>query len=102
MPKFNVGDKVVCKKGYLTVRSTKGEGMYGGAGYRSGKVFIINRITEEKTKNPIYWQVNHGQGVYEIALQLKRKRMYNTKIQEAKIQEAVEAAVAMIKGEYHA
>lgn len=60
------GDIVVCIPGMSTSDSATNK---GGSGYKDGKIFIIDRITENHNNNEkIAWLDGSGQGIWTTAL----------------------------------
>ena len=64
MPKFKIGDKVKC-----LARQPKMTYEKMGAGFESGKEFVVSNITQERSSDPIYWPDKESCGVYEHELE---------------------------------
>lgn len=68
MTKFNKGDRVICKPGYSRDK--------GGSGYREGRIFTVDHLTDYGNDHTVYWPVEadgdliQGYGVHERALEL--------------------------------
>ena len=74
MVKFKVGDEVRCIPGFSN--SGYPQEHNGGAGYETGLVFIIKKISHETNTDrdggPIYWEGKGNCGVFEQALELAK------------------------------
>lgn len=74
MYEFIVGDIVECIPGF------EGEGhLNGGAGYESGKIFTIHRITEHAGADigsAVLWPNDRDNGIYLRAVKLHQKKVY--------------------------
>lgn len=64
IPKFKVGDIVVCDVEINLPSTIHG----GGGGYSPGKNFVVREVTYDGSYF-IYWPTGGGNGVYEYALQ---------------------------------
>ena len=71
MIKFNIGDKVRCKLGFVqSYPPPPPKGKYGGSGYISGKEIIINHMNINSSRGGVYWELNNSCGIFGDALEL--------------------------------
>ena len=66
--KYKVGDMLICINGFEDGLQGEENPMYGGAGYKPGKVFVVNNIVGGEKERWIYFPEDGGSGVFENAL----------------------------------
>ena len=67
MPRYEIGDVLICKSGF-----NKGDHQQenrGGCGYAEGRIGTVKSISSKTSLNPIYWFEEFDNGVFEHALE---------------------------------
>lgn len=80
---FKVGDKLICKEGFLISRGIDDkQETDGGAGYKVGRIIIVNNVSSlEHGGRAIVWPTeNPGLGIYFQALSLLKEKMLKPRI----------------------
>lgn len=76
---YNIGDTVICIPGFKDTwdQGQYGTAMrdpkYGGAGYKSGKVFVVGTIFSEPYRGQVLFPIGNSGGVFLDALRLYTK-----------------------------
>lgn len=66
---YSIGQKVRCKPGFNTSELSQDCLSGGGAGYKEGKEFIVERITSTSKGYVILWPQGDHRGIYQNAVE---------------------------------
>jgi len=70
--KFKIGDRVICKPGYVVGDSYGHTNLkHGGYGYHPDKVFVIGEITDiDSIIHKVLWPDDGSSGIYSNTVEL--------------------------------